>query len=111
MYSKEFEQEVMIDLKTFVVIDEAYQIRGYNSKLKAYVKSNIISKKKEEEFIVLHEGQELYKGIYDPELKPQWATLYRVLTVNFEGKLTRLILKPSASKAYIYSFVKEFDDK
>ena len=103
--------EIKIDLKQFIIIDEAYQLVGYNNKLSKYLRSNIITNKKKEEFIVSNDGTEIYKGIYDPEVKPQWAKLMKVLTILEWDNLVRLNLWPAAAKSFTYIFAKEIDDK
>lgn len=111
MYDADLGWEIEMPLKDFIVIDEAYQLKGYNNKTKTFMKSNIVSNKKTEEFVVMDDWVESFRGIYDPEMKPQWATLYRILTVNADWVLVRLTLKPSAWKEYINLFVKETDKK
>jgi len=106
MYEKEI-WEVKVDISDFVLIDETYQLKWYNNKLKVYLKSNIITNKKKEEFVVNHDWDELYRGLYDPEVKPSWATLYRVLTILQWWQLVRLTLSPSAWKEFINMFVEE----
>lgn len=98
-YSKEREEEYKFDFTKLMVIDEAYQTILRDNRTKKMLKSNIISKKKDDMEI---DGI----GTFNYGELPQGAKFLTLLTCVIDAQLCRVSLGKAAS----YQFLSVFKD-